>query len=73
MTRLIGFSLPGICDDASTTVSPWPIRTLWSLLAIRDSAAIGSPCDPVHISTTWSSGRSSILRASTRMSGGTVR
>jgi hypothetical protein len=22
-------------------------------LAIRDSAAIGSPCEPVQISTTW--------------------
>ena len=58
MTRLTAFSLPGISDDASTTVSPGPILIWWSLLAMRDSAAIGSPCEPVQISTTWSSGSS---------------
>ena len=33
-------------------MSPSPIRMRWSRLAIRDSAAIGSPCEPVEISTT---------------------
>ena len=56
ITRYTAFSLPGISDDASTTVSPSLIRIWWSRLAIRDSAAIGSPCEPVEISTTSSSG-----------------
>ena len=34
---------------AISTVSPSPTRILWSRLAIRDSAAIGSPCEPVQI------------------------
>jgi len=60
ITRLTEFSLPGISDDASTIVSPGPTSISWSRLAMRDSAAIGSPCDPVQINTAWSSGRSFI-------------
>ena len=51
----MAFSLPGISELASSTVSPVPTRIMWSRLAIRDSAAIGSPCDPVQTSVTFSS------------------
>ena len=44
----MAFSLPGMTELASSTVSPSPTRITWSRLAIRDSAAIGSPCDPVQ-------------------------
>ena len=52
-------------------VSPSPTRILWSRLAIRDSAAIGSPWEPVQISvallagirSSWSSGTIEVLRA----------
>ena len=73
MTRYTAFSLPGISEDASTTVSPAPILTGWSPLAIRARAAIGSPWDPVDISTTSCGGSASTSRASTRMPSGTVR
>ncbi|MEJ7755029.1 MAG: hypothetical protein WKF83_00700 [Nocardioidaceae bacterium] len=49
--------MPGISEEASTTVSPGSMRTRsWSRLAIRDSADIGSPWEPVETSTI-SSGR----------------
>ena len=63
----MAFSLPGISELASSTVSPSPMRIMWSRLAIRDSAAIGSPCEPVQISVILSSGSfSSSLRSTTR-------
>src|SRR5665811_982042 len=49
MMRYTAFSLPGIREDASNTVSPSPTSILWSRLAIRESAAIGSPWEPVQI------------------------
>ena len=58
-------SLPGTSEEASTTVSPSAIRIGWSRPAIRDSADIGSPCDPVEISTMFSGGISSASRSST--------
>ena len=64
MTPEMAFSLPGITELAIRMVSPSPTRILWSRLAIRDSAAIGSPWEPVQISvallagirSSWSSG-----------------
>ena len=48
MTRPIAFSLPGIARAESTTVSSGPSLTWrWSSIAMRDSADIGSPCEPV--------------------------
>ena len=73
MTRKTEFSLPGMSDDARITVSPSPTRIAWSRLAIRDSADIGSPCEPVQTSTTLSSGRSSSALASTIRPPGTLR
>ena len=60
----IAFSLPGTAELAIRMVSPSPTRILWSRLAIRASAAIGSPWDPVQINvalfgasrSSWSSG-----------------
>jgi hypothetical protein len=70
----MAFSLPGISDEASTTVSPSSMCTkLWLRWAIRDSAESGSPCDPVEISTTFSGGRSARSLASSSVSGGTCR
>ena len=55
MTRKTEFSLPGIRLEASTTVSPGSIAIRsWLRAAIRDSADIGSPCEPVEMITTWS-------------------
>jgi hypothetical protein len=48
----MAFSLPGISELASSTVSFGPMRIRWSRLAIRDSAAMGSPCDPVQTRVT---------------------
>ena len=73
MTRKTAFSLPGIRLEASTTVSPSPTSIRWSRLAIRDSAAIGSPCEPVQTSTTWSSGSLSSALTSTSTPSGTLR
>jgi len=73
ITRYTAFSFPGMREDANTTVSPGPTETLWSRLAIRLSTAIGSPCEPVHMSTTSSGGMSPIRLASMRTPGGTVR
>ena len=55
------------------TTSPGPTLTRWSRFAIRPSAAIGSPWLPVHMSTTWSSGRLSICLTSITVSAGTSR
>ena len=63
MTRPTAFSLPGMSDDARITVSPSLIRIGGRRLAIRDSAAIGSPCEPVRDEHDWSSGSSSIVHA----------
>ena len=73
MTRDTAFSLPGISEDASRIVSPGPTEMLWSRLAIRDSAAIGSPCDPVQISTTCSSGSAASSSGVTMTWSGTSR
>ena len=68
----MAFSLPGMSDEASSTVSPGSSCTVgWLLFAMRDRAAIGSPCDPVDISTIFSGGAASIL--STTMPSGTRR
>ena len=55
------------------TVSPAAILIGWSRPAIRDSADIGSPCEPVEISTTSPGGISSASRSSTRSPPGTRR
>ena len=55
------------------TVSPSAMRIGWSRPAIRDSADIGSPCDPVEISTTSCGRSSSASRMSTSMPPGTCR
>src|SRR5699024_47833 len=68
-----GGFVAGMREEAMITTSPSPTLTRWSRLAMRLRAAIGSPWLPVHISTMRSSGRSSILRTSTRVSGGTSR
>src|SRR6516225_9966167 len=47
MTRFTAVSFPGTSDEARITVSPSAIRIGWSRAAIRASADIGSPCDPV--------------------------
>ncbi len=73
MTRKTEFSLPGISEDARITVSPSPMRMKWSRLAMRDSADIGSPCEPVQTSTIFSSGRSSSCLTSTISPAGTWR
>ena len=57
MTRPIAFSLPGIERADSTTVSWGPTLTeRWSLIAMRDSADIGSPWDPVARHSTSCAG-----------------
>ena len=56
-------SLPGTGVAEKTTVSPECSSTSrWSLFAIRRSAESGSPWLPVEITTTFSSGKSSISR-----------
>ncbi len=65
-------SLPGTSEDASTTVSPSAILIGWSRPAILDSADIGSPWDPVEISTICSGGSSSASRSSTIKPPGTA-
>ena len=47
--------------------------TRWSPLAMRDRAAMGSPWEPVDISTTRLSGRLSTFLMSTRMPAGHVQ
>ena len=56
MTRKTAFSLPGTSEDARMTMSPSPTSTGWVRLAMRPSAAMGSPWLPVLMSTIWSSG-----------------
>ena len=63
IVSLIARSLPGIGVALKTTVSPSCSSTAgWSLWAIRRSAEPGSPCDPVDMITSFSSGKSSISR-----------
>ena len=70
ITPEMAFSLPGITELAISTVSPSPTRILWSRLAIRDSAAIGSPCEPVQTSAILLGFiRSSCSSGTTRLSG----
>ena len=66
-----GSFFPGTSDEARTTVSPGAILIGWSRAAIRASADIGSPCDPVEISTICSGGSSSASRRSTSRPPGT--
>ena len=73
ITRNTEFSLPGIREEASTTRSPSSSCTWWSPLAMRDRAAIGSPWEPVTMSTISSSRYLSTLRMSTRIPFGTLR
>ena len=57
MTRPMAFSFPGMARAESTTVSSGPSLTKrWSSIAIRESAAIGSPCDPVARHSTSCAG-----------------
>ena len=53
------------------TVSPSATRIGWSRPAIRDSADIGSPWDPVEIRTIRSAGSSSTSLRSTMRPPGT--
>ena len=64
--------MPGISDDARITVSPSATLIGWSLPAIRDSADIGSPWDPVEMSTIRSGGSSSASLRSTMRPPGTT-
>ncbi len=65
MIRDTAVSFPGTSDEARITVSPSAIRIGWSRPAIRASADIGSPWDPVEISTIRSGGISSASFSST--------
>ena len=65
MTVEMAFSLPGITELAIRMVSPSPTRILWSRFAIRESAAIGSPCEPVQIRVALLAGRRSSCSSGT--------
>ncbi len=68
------FSLPGIGVALITTVSPGTIlNCLWSRTDRRASADIGSPCEPVVITTTCSGGYSSISSSLMTVSGGNAQ
>ena len=69
----MALSLPGMSELASRKVSPSLIWIWWSPFAIRASAAIGSPCDPVQMSVTLLSGIESSFFASTTRPRGMVR
>ena len=59
-------SLPGTGLDARTTVSPSRMRTSrWSPTAMRESAACGSPCEPVARMMTSRAGMRSASASST--------
>ena len=74
MTRKTEFSLPGMREEAKMTVSPGSMVTLrCSECAIRDSAAIGSPCEPVTMRTCSCGGNEVMSRASMRTPSGTLR
>ena len=73
MTVEMAFSLPGITELAIRMVSPSPTRILWSRFAIRESAAIGSPCDPVQIRVTLLAGSFSSCSSGTIRPFGTLR
>ncbi len=58
ITRPIAFSLPGISRAEKTTTSSGSSLTWrWSSIAIRGSAACGSPCEPVQMQTTSWAGK----------------
>ena len=67
MMPVMEVSLPGTTEEASSTVSPG-LSLIWCVwLAMRPSAAIGSPWEPVEISAILSSGMScSFLKSTTR-------
>ena len=69
----MAFSLPGTAELAMRMVSPSPTRILWSRLAIRASAAIGSPCEPVQISVALWAGSFSSCSSGTTRPWGTLR
>ena len=74
ITRYTAFSLPGIKELASTTVSPrFKVTTGCSRLAIRDSADSGSPWEPVEMITTSSGRKLSMSRSSIKVLAGTLR
>ena len=74
MTRKTEFSLPGMREEAKMTVSPGSMVTLrCSEWAIRDRAAIGSPCEPVTMRTLSCGGSEVMSRASMRTPAGTLR
>ena len=53
MTRPTAHSLPGIAWAESTTMSSLlTLNSLCSWLAMRASALMGSPCEPVQIRQT---------------------
>ena len=55
MVRETSFSLPGIGVAEIITVSPGMMPTfLWSFIAMRVKALIGSPWLPVVMITIWS-------------------
>jgi hypothetical protein len=62
----MAFSLPGISELAMSTVSP-ALSWIWCVsLAMRESAARGSPWDPVHTRQTLASGMDwSFLKSTT--------
>ncbi len=68
------FSLPGTGVAEMMTVSPsWMDSVLCSPLAIRERAESGSPCEPVHMTTSLSSGMPLISNASSRSFSSTFR
>jgi len=72
IVSLTARSFPGIGVAEKTTVSPLRSFTAgWSLWAIRRSAESGSPWEPVEMTTSLWSGRSSISRVPTSVPSGT--
>ncbi len=56
-TRVTAFSFPGTGVAEMMTVSPRSMSiVLCSPLAMRARADSGSPCEPVHMMTTFSGG-----------------
>ncbi len=72
IVSLTARSLPGIGVAENTTVSPSRSSTGgWSRWAMRRSALSGSPCDPVEITTSFSSGQLSSSRGAMSRPSGT--
>ncbi len=70
----MAFSLPGIKRDDNTIMSPGLTRRYLCLSrAIRESADMGSPCDPVDRTVTCSSGKESRSLTSVSMPSGRFR